>query len=78
MSDVFKFITILEESPYLKDIQSRYMTRKKIKGKDVNEFELICLTDNSGGEHEKAGKSGAKKEIKDKNEKAALENHDES
>ncbi len=42
MSDVFKFITTLEKSPFFKDIQTRYTTRKKVHGKDVNEFELIC------------------------------------
>ncbi|MFH1691531.1 MAG: PilN domain-containing protein [Candidatus Omnitrophota bacterium] len=73
MSDVFKFITILEESPYLKDIQSRYMTRKKIQGKDVNEFELICLIEKPG-EEKKADKSGKK----GKNDKTASERKDES
>lgn len=42
MSDVFKLISILEGSPYFKDIQTRYTTRKKVKGQDVNEFELVC------------------------------------
>ena len=42
MSDVFKFITILEDSPYLQDIQTRYTRRRKSKGKDVTEFELLC------------------------------------
>jgi Tfp pilus assembly protein PilN len=42
MSDVFKFITTLEGSPSFKDIQTRYTTRKKVQGKDVNEFELVC------------------------------------
>jgi Tfp pilus assembly PilM family ATPase/Tfp pilus assembly protein PilN len=46
MSDIFKFITTLENSPYFKDIQTRYTTRKKIKGKDTNEFELICPFEN--------------------------------
>jgi Tfp pilus assembly PilM family ATPase/Tfp pilus assembly protein PilN len=42
MSDVFKFISTLEGSVYFKDVQSRYTTRKKIKGKDVTEFDLVC------------------------------------
>ena len=42
MSDVFKFITTLEKSPFFKDILTRYTTRKKFQGKDVNEFELVC------------------------------------
>lgn len=60
MSDVFKLITILEESPYLKDIQSRYMTRKKIQGRDVNEFELICPVENPS--EPRADKKDKKKE----------------
>lgn len=67
MSDVFKFITILEESPYLKDIESRYMTRKKVQGKDVNEFELICPFELS------AGKKGSKKSSAKENKKQELQ-----
>ncbi len=51
MSDIFKFITLLETSPYFKDIQSRYTTRRTFKGVDLNEFELICPVD--AGEDEK-------------------------
>ncbi len=43
MSDVFKFITTLESSLFFKDVQTRYTTRKKISGRDINEFELVCL-----------------------------------
>ena len=46
MSDIFKFITTLENSPYFKNVQSRYTTKKKINGKDTNEFELICPFEN--------------------------------
>lgn len=42
MSDVFKFITTLENSTFFNDIQTRYTSRKKLKGVDVNEFELTC------------------------------------
>lgn len=42
MSDIFKLITTLEQSAYFKDVQTRYTTRKKVEGKDINEFELIC------------------------------------
>lgn len=54
MSDVFKFITTLENSPLFKGIQTRYTTKKKFKGKDVDEFELLCPM-------EKATSSKAKK-----------------
>jgi Tfp pilus assembly PilM family ATPase/Tfp pilus assembly protein PilN len=47
MSDVFKFITTLEGSPFFKDVTTRYTTRKKVKGKDTNEFELLCLVESS-------------------------------
>lgn len=42
MSDVFKFITILEGSPLFKDVSTRYTTRKKLKDSDIIEFELSC------------------------------------
>lgn len=42
LPDVFKFIATLENSPYFKDIQTRYTTIKKYKDKDVTEFELVC------------------------------------
>ncbi len=66
MSDVFKLITILEESPYLEDIQSRYMTRKKVQGQDVNEFELICPVEKSS--EKKTEKKVSKKEVKNTDE----------
>ncbi len=61
MSDIFKFITLLETSPYFKDIQTRYTTRRTFKGVDLNEFELICPVDN--GED---GKDKAKKDAREK------------
>lgn len=48
MSDVFGFITALENSAYFKDVQTRYTTRKKVKGRDINEFELICPLEGAG------------------------------
>ena len=42
MSDIFKFITLLQNSSNFKDVQTRYTTRRKFQNKDVNEFELIC------------------------------------
>ncbi len=49
MSEIFKFIATLEESRYFKEVQSRYTTRKKVKGKDVNEFELLCPIEKDKG-----------------------------
>jgi Tfp pilus assembly protein PilN len=62
MSDIFKFITTLESSSYFKDVQARYTTRKKIKGKDVNEFELICPIESA--QSAKSAKTAEKKEPK--------------
>lgn len=50
MSDVFKFITTLEGSPYFKDVATRYTTRKKVKGEVTNEFELVCPVEGKGKE----------------------------
>lgn len=55
MSDVFKFITTMENSPYFKDVQTRYTTRKKYQGRDVNEFDLLCPVEGQG--HELAKKN---------------------
>jgi Tfp pilus assembly protein PilN len=57
MSDVFKFITTLENSTFFKDIQTRYTSRKKLKGVDVNEFELTCPieTDKTPARSKRAG-----------------------
>lgn len=48
MSDVFNLITALENSAYFKDVQTRYTTRKKVKGRDINEFELVCPLEGTG------------------------------
>jgi Tfp pilus assembly protein PilN len=47
LPDVFKFIATLENSPYFKDIQTRYTTIKKYKDRDVTEFELVCPMEGS-------------------------------
>ncbi|MFB3918805.1 MAG: PilN domain-containing protein [Candidatus Velamenicoccus archaeovorus] len=71
MSDIFKFITTLEDSPYFKDVETRYTTRKKIKGKDINEFELICPLE--GIQDSKAAKgAAAAKKAKGTAEKSEL------
>lgn len=61
MSDVFKFITILEGSSLFKDVSTRYTTRKKLKDNDIIEFELVCPV-------EGAAKSGAEKKAKDESQ----------
>ena len=42
MSDVFKFITKLEESGYFKNIETKYTTKKRVADKDITEFEINC------------------------------------
>ncbi len=56
MSDVFQFITVLENSRLFKDVATRYTTRKKYKDKDIIEFELTCPIE--GVSKEASAKSG--------------------
>ena len=42
MSDAFKFIDILKNSAYFKDIQTKYTSKKRVAERDVSEFEIIC------------------------------------
>ena len=43
LSDVFGFINTLEKEKVLKDIQTKYTRKKKIKDRDVTDFELSFL-----------------------------------
>ena len=40
LSDVFKFVTTLENSPHLEKAQTKYTRRKKVKDKELTEFEI--------------------------------------
>lgn len=42
MSDVFKFITALENSIYFRKVETRYTRKRKVKDKEVSEFEIVC------------------------------------
>jgi len=44
LSDVFKFITKLENSPYFKDVDTKYTRTKKLKEKEVTDFEVSFAT----------------------------------
>jgi len=47
LSDVFKFVSILEESDYFKNVKVRYATKRAIADKEITDFEMICeLTHN--------------------------------
>ncbi|MFA5039478.1 MAG: PilN domain-containing protein [Candidatus Omnitrophota bacterium] len=61
MSDIFKFITTLEHSPYFKDVQTRYTTRKKAEGRDINEFELICPMEKIKGQKKQKARAAKEK-----------------
>ena len=48
LSNVFKFITILENSAYFKNVKVRYATKRVIKRQILTDFEIICrLADSS-------------------------------
>ncbi|MBN2119638.1 MAG: pilus assembly protein PilM [Candidatus Omnitrophica bacterium] len=40
LSEVFKFVTTLENTEYFKEVQTRYTRKKKVKDKEVTDFEL--------------------------------------
>lgn len=42
MADVFKFVDLLKDTIYFKDVQIKYSTKKKVEDTDVNEFEIVC------------------------------------
>lgn len=42
LSSVFRFITILEDSPYLENVKVRYATKRAIKNKMLTDFEIVC------------------------------------
>jgi len=41
LSDVFKFVTSLEKSTFFKDIQQKSTRKRKLRDKEVTDFELI-------------------------------------
>lgn len=42
MADVFKFVDLLKDTVYFKDVQIKYSTKKRIEDADINEFEIVC------------------------------------
>jgi Tfp pilus assembly PilM family ATPase/Tfp pilus assembly protein PilN len=42
MSEVFSFVTKLEESGYFQNVKSKYATKRKVGDKEVTEFEISC------------------------------------
>ena len=43
LDEIIKFITILEDSPYFENVKIKYTAKKSITGKQVTDFEIICL-----------------------------------
>ncbi len=43
MSNVFEFVTTLENSPYFENVQTTYTTTKKEKETEYAKFEIICM-----------------------------------
>jgi Tfp pilus assembly PilM family ATPase/Tfp pilus assembly protein PilN len=42
LSDVFRLVTILENSPYFQNVQVRYATKRKIGEQEFVDFEIVC------------------------------------
>ncbi len=42
LSDVFKFVSILEESPYFENVKVRYATKRVVAKQELTDFELVC------------------------------------
>jgi Tfp pilus assembly PilM family ATPase/Tfp pilus assembly protein PilN len=42
MSDVFTFINVLENSPYFQNVQIRYARKRKVKNKEITDFQISC------------------------------------
>jgi Tfp pilus assembly PilM family ATPase/Tfp pilus assembly protein PilN len=47
MSEIFRFLNVLEESKYFQDVRTKFVTTRKVKGRDMTEFEIICPLDAS-------------------------------
>ena len=43
MSDVFKFGAVLESSPYFEGMKIKYVSRRKIDGKELTDFQITCF-----------------------------------
>lgn len=48
MAAVFSFVEKLEKSPYLKDVKTKYTTRRKEGSRDVTDFEISAVPTHKG------------------------------
>jgi len=42
LSDVFKYVAILEASPYFKNVKVKYANKRMSQVSDAADFEIIC------------------------------------
>ncbi len=42
MSDVFKFVNELEKSEYFENVKTKYVSKNKVEGQEIADFEIIC------------------------------------
>ncbi|MDD5255517.1 MAG: pilus assembly protein PilM, partial [Candidatus Omnitrophica bacterium] len=49
MSSVFSFVEKMEKSKYLKDVKTKYTTKRKDGGRDVTDFEISAVPTYKGG-----------------------------
>lgn len=42
MSEVFKFVKTLKGLPNFRNVKTKYATKRKLEGKDLTDFEIIC------------------------------------
>ncbi len=48
MSNVFEFVTTLENSPFFENVKTTYTTTKKDKDTEYAKFEIICMNEGAG------------------------------
>ena len=42
MSDVFKFVNSLEKSKKLKNVETRYVSKRRLKDRETVDFQITC------------------------------------
>ena len=52
MSNVFSFVTTLENSPYFENVKTTYTTTKKDQKEEYTKFEIICMYEKEDGYEE--------------------------
>jgi hypothetical protein len=43
LGDVFKYVTVLEKSPYLESAKVKYASKRITAGKEFADFEIVCI-----------------------------------